>query len=217
MCSYLDAINSIASDTKDLPYFEVDHGRLKYFVQLTSILTIVSDNSGTGKTLLWDILRKYPGNRAKVKSNKRVVAIEMFCEITEDDNIFIIDEASECFTKAYISRFKDRLQTGKGCFVVLSRDAVFEDVAYSADDIKVLQSSNGIIRAVNKYQIFYKSGVPLTQHYFTEDSGSGNYFMSRLFGDVETTDGISNWEAAFKKLPETTTYFFDRCGCGSKN
>lgn len=51
-------------------YFELKLGRLSAKVELSYRITIVDDDSGVGKTRLYDAIRKYPGNRAKILRSK---------------------------------------------------------------------------------------------------------------------------------------------------
>ena len=198
-------------------YFELKLGRLSAKIDLSYRITIVDDDSGVGKTRLFDAIRKYPGNRAKINSDMPLVACDTITQIgNHSSSIIVIDEDCECLQSKFIKETIKIMINSDNYFCVLTRENKLAELAYSVDAIFKLRSKNGILTLIPKYPDFYKrnSGYPIDR-IMVEDSTTGFDFFSRLVKNCKSFKGKDNYERCFEGAKLGDLVIFDRIGFGS--
>lgn len=127
-------------------------------IVLDSHFTIVSDNSGTGKTYIHDVIENRGRNRINIECNLPVVTIRKVSEFGDlvEKSLVIIDEDAECIVNG-IDKLQEKVLNTNHVFLIFSRDKAFAGIPYSINDIKVVKSYKGTITLENKYPNYYEN------------------------------------------------------------
>ncbi len=202
-----------------LPYSVlVSHGHNKYQLDIDRKITVIQDNSGNCKTLLYKSIYGKKDNGVKISGN--IVAVNSvtdMIEYSEEADVFIIDEDSRCFDRNNGLFIKYLKEDTTHLFILITRDASIKWLPYSPDDIYVMYRSNGISKLRHKYgsPLYSTKTLNIINTCYIEDKTTGlSFFRKTLRVKTETFDGKSNWSRL--RGINNILFIFDRCGFGSE-
>lgn len=180
--------------------------RRSYTFYVDRQITILTGNSGIGKTslfnLLWDSI--FNGNGAvHIECEKEIIPIALPVKNwekvldTEKDSILLIDEVS---LPIYTKEFAEYINGNSNYFILITRE-LLENIPYSVKSVYTLNSEKNSITNVWEYSFdnVYKFGakhcISTIDTIVTEDSQSGYEFFSNVANEctlVKTSNGNSN-------------------------
>lgn len=155
----MNAANALLGNSvkKDIVFLDVDalqHG--KFHIELDRRFTIVSDNSGTGKSFLCEIVENRERNRIRVESSLPLYIVNEISDFLDikEKSLILMDENTKCIIDN-AKELQQIINNTDNLFLLFVRDDAFPKIPYSVDDIKIFKKSNQEITLVNKYPIFY--------------------------------------------------------------
>ena len=142
---------------KDIIFLDVDalqHG--KFHIELDRHFTVVSDDSGTGKSLLCEIIKNRKRNRIRVESSLPLRIVNEISDLSsiKEKSLILMDENADCVIDN-AKELQQIINSSDNVFLLFIRDDAFPKISYSVDDVKVFRKSNHKITLANKYPIFY--------------------------------------------------------------
>lgn len=185
---------------------DVNDGNVHYRLVLERQITIITGNSGTGKTSFYNLIydRVFRDNKGiSIESDVEVVPLALPPKNWErvlnpyDNSIIIIDETS----LAIHSKEFDAYVNGNNNYYILITRNPLTNLSYSVKSVFKLDSEKSEITNLWEYKLdnLYEFGtrriLKSTTDIVTEDSGTGYEFFSRLAGDyisVDSLDGAGN-------------------------
>lgn len=196
--------------------FKLEIGKLRFQASLERRVTVIDDDSGKCKTRIYDTVRRFPGNRAKIVSDLPVKAVTTTDDIMRLNvkSIIIIDEDCECLKDE--ERFYNCIVNSEHFFIIICRENVLHRIPYGVDDVKMLERTAGWLTLQPKYGHMYESnsGVAINK-VAVEDSTTGLLFFKHLCKDSFSYHGKMNWDKAINELGNGGLIVLDRCGFGS--
>ena len=177
---YMSAAD-VLNNTQDVVVLDVDGLRYgKFHIELNSHFTVVSDNSGTGKSYLCELVANRKRNRIRVNSSIPVYVINKISDFSDikERSLILIDEDAECVIDD-VKELQQIINNSDNVFLLFVRDEAFAEVPYSVDDIKILHSYKGTKELLNKYPVSYLNGCPKCDKHYIEDSTTGLTFFKR--------------------------------------
>lgn len=198
--------------------FSLKLGRLKFNAELKYRITVIDDESGKGKTCLFDAVKKYPGNRAVLTSSLKLQAVDNLNDIEDNDEkkIILIDEDCNCLQKNNIKETIKYISNSDNWFVLMTRENKLAQLAYSVDAIYEIVKKNTGLTIIPKYPKFYKknSKYPVDT-IMIEDSTTGLSFFKKCVENCESFLGKDNYKKCFDIVKYGKLIIFDRMGFGS--
>lgn len=172
----------------------VESRKVKYDFVIKRNITILTGDSGSGKTVLIDLIRDY-----KRFGNDSGVFLSCDCECKTIDNedwerqiketvnsIIFIDEGNRFLTS---KRFAELVQQSDNYYVIATREKL-PTLSYSVNEIYGFRQSGKFHEAKQKYNEIYHLYGEITEntdikpeYVITEDSNSGYEFFSKLCGN----------------------------------
>lgn len=196
----------------------VETSKIKYDFVIKRNITILTGNSGSGKTLLIDYIREY--RRYGIDSGVSV-SCDCDCRTLDDENwerqlqeisdsIIFIDEGNRFLLSR---RFAELVKTSDNYFVLATREKL-PAIPYSINEIYGFRKSGKYAETKQKYnEIYHLYGEFSTEHdidpklVITEDSNSGYEFYKELSRQKSinciSANGKSN---IIKKIQENLEY-----------
>ena len=112
--------------------FNLKLGRLKFSAELKYRITVIDDESGKGKTCLFDAVKKFPGNRAVLTSSLKLQAVDSLNDIENNNEkkIILIDEDCNCLQKNNIKETITSKSASIKCASILLLDEGFNSFLY---------------------------------------------------------------------------------------
>lgn len=191
---------------------DIKVNKMYYHLELTSKLTIIDAESGTGKTLLLNLIRENQDTR--IQCPVPVIPITTNSNFTEG-NIYILDEDAEVLRKDKLALTISLMSTVDAYFIIMSRERKLSWLPYSVDDIYTLTLTGGVLRLRKKYPQLYTHNRPLRiESVLTEDETTGLDFFKKIYSNAETTRGKDNVPQMVSDY-KNVLVIFDRCGFGS--
>lgn len=193
-------------------------GKFQFETKIDSRVIIVDDDSGKGKTVLFDIVNSYPGNRAKIISELPVIAGDRVHDfIDAEKSIVIIDEDCKCLQSPELDKTISVINNSDNIFILLTREIKLARLAYGVDNIYKLERKNNVMSLVRKYDYFYKkNSLKQIGKILVEDSTTGFTFFDKFDVDCVSFGGKDKIE---KNIPVCNAgnelVVFDRVGFGS--
>ncbi len=190
-----------------------------YSIHVDRRVSIISDDSCTGKSLLYDLVRNKALYKSDVSDN--VAAIDLVSDIVHfnDKKVFIIDETCACLHGESDSFNKVIASDTDHFYILVSREKDLTWLPFSPDDIFVFYTKNGLTSMKHKYAdplYLDKDCTSSIKICYVEDRGSDFSFMNNIIKDeinVESLDGKNNWYEI--KKSHNCLLIIDRCGAGS--
>lgn len=172
----------------------VESRKVKYDFVIKRNITILTGDSGSGKTVLIDLIRDY-----KRFGSDSGVFLSCDCECKTIDNedwekqieetvnsIIFIDEGNRFLTS---KRFAELVQQSDNYYVIATREKL-PTLSYSVNEIYGFRESGKFHEAKQKYNEIYHLYGEITEdsdinpeYVITEDSNSGYEFFSKLCGN----------------------------------
>ena len=172
----------------------VESRKVKYDFVIKRNITILTGDSGSGKTVLIDLIRDY-----KRFGSDSGVFLSCDCECKTIDNedwerqieeisnsIIFIDEGNRFLSS---KRFAELIQQSDNYYVIATREKL-PMLSYSVNEIYGFRESGKYHEAKQKYNEIYHLYGEITeddgikpQYVITEDSNSGYEFFSKLCGN----------------------------------
>lgn len=193
---------------------EIQSGPHHYILQLEDKLTVIDAPSGTGKTLLYNIIRYARVNHTKVICPLPVIAVTDNLAI-QDNNVYILDEELVYERGLNTSSLSETIANANSYFIVMSREKLLAGVPFSVDNIYTLIKTHDILKLHAKYPRFYELNRTLDiKSVIIEDSTSGYEFFRQIYGDKTISSyGKSNITKLVEHQQDVLV-IFDRCGFG---
>ena len=137
--------------------FNLKLGRLKFSAELKYRITVIDDESGKGKTCLFDAVKKFPGNRAVLTSSLKLQAVDSLNDIENNNEkkIILIDEDCNCLQKNNIKETIKYISNSDDWFVLMTRENKLAQLAYSVDAIYKIVKKSTELTISPKYQKLY--------------------------------------------------------------
>lgn len=189
-----------------------------FVLELENRITIIDDDSGTKKTLLWNILRNYPNNHAKLQTDCNLAAISVLEEIKDDsvNNIYILDEDAKCLEPKCVNTFLEIVKNSHSFFVIITRENKLVRLPYSIDSIYRLVKHHKVYKLQRAYGKFYENNsLQRIQKIIVEDSTTGLAFFKKIKYNSETMKGKDNWRSIRGKNLDGVLIVIDACGFGA--
>lgn len=179
----------------------VRHGKQRYCLSVDRKLSIIYDNSGTGKSNLTSLIENSFIDDSNVAISfsgcSRVRSLTaMTLEDTDFSAIpttaFIVDEYVKL---AHTKKFAQAIKDARHYFIIITRQLVeYKTLPYAVDSIYMLKIVKGTIVNVPYYSIpksrmLKKVDVFKANDYVTEDSKSSQYLFRKLFGFINPATG----------------------------
>lgn len=176
---------------KDSHRIIVESRKVKYDFTVKRNITILTGDSGSGKTVLIDLIRDY---RRYGSDSGVFLSCDRECrtidnedwerQISEISNsIIFIDEGNRFLTSR---KFAELVQKSDNYFVIATREKL-PMLSYSVNEIYGFRKSGKFHEARQKYNEIYhlygeisEQRMVCPQYVFTEDSNSGYEFFSEL-------------------------------------
>lgn len=185
----------------------VKNQHIQYTLELERNITILSGNSGTGKTTLVALLSDYEnlGKKSGVtiqcdKSCRVLSGIDWLVRLEQiRDSIVFVDEGNEFLSSVDFAR---AVKNSDNYYVLVTRESLYS-LPYSVDAVLELKKTRSKSkRTYNRAYPYYKNIPKFTEQLnsvnviLSEDSGSGFEMFSNIaerYGiAAETADGKSN-------------------------
>lgn len=162
----------------------VESKKVKYDFTVRRNITILTGNSGSGKTVLIDLIRDY---RRYGSDSGVVVSCDRDCRTIDNedwerqleelsDSIIFIDEGNRFLTS---KKFAELVQRSDNYFVLATREKL-PMLPYSISEIYGFRNSGKFHEAKQKYNEIYhlygeisEQGLIRPKYVITEDSNSG--------------------------------------------
>ncbi len=192
----------------------IKNNRLSYDFSFSGKFLVVTGDSGTGKSKLWELVRSYNMEPDAVEclGYPDLQAIEMVSELegakTKSGIVFFIDEFSPIFR--HPDRGKLFLESNN-FFVIIRRSIKLDDLPVSLDNFIYLK--NGVaVPVYPKAEHLVYAGRTL----ICEDSGSSYDFLKEIVGnkaEVSSASGRDRFVKMIKKISsKSVTLVYDRAG-----
>lgn len=213
---------------------------VSYRFNIVSKYTIICGDSGTGKSVLIDMIR-----RATVLANKRskrpaysIYSRFNFAVLTDDSSALgnwrvVLDNArsdtvvciDEDFSDLLDLEFQKAVTTSEALFIIVSRKSLI-GIPYGVSDIfEVVSDLSGkhhYLQSILKHKYYPIANLSVASLYnykftclVTEDSKSGYQFFNSFLKNVRTVAGKSNVCGDIKRS-HNTLYCIDGFGFGSE-
>ena len=212
----------------------VESKKVKYDFTVRRNITILTGNSGSGKTVLIDLIRDY---RRYGSDSGVVVSCDRDCRTIDNedwerqleelsDSIIFIDEGNRFLTS---KKFAELVQRSDNYFVLATREKL-PMLPYSISEIYGFRNSGKFHEAKQKYNEIYhlygeisEQGLIRPKYVITEDSNSGYEFFSKLSKQKNircmSANGKSNIISFLQKMDrkeETCLIIADGAAFGSE-
>lgn len=193
----------------------VESRKIKYDFTIKRNITILTGDSGSGKTVLIELIRDYrrygsdSGVHLSCDRECRTIDNEDWeRQISEiSDSIIFIDEGNRFLTS---KKFADLVQKSDNYFVIATREKL-PMLPYSVKEIYGFRKSGKFHEVKQKYNEIYhlygeisEERMIYPQYILTEDSNSGYEFFSELAKDsnikCESANGKSNIILRLQKM-----------------
>lgn len=168
-------------------HISLSNNRIRFDVDIYEKYTLLTGDSGTGKTTFWKMAKDSSIVKSGVKVNciYKIIAAEKFTDLTEELVIYVIDENSDIIDNL------DRLTEINAYFIIISRKQFFRK-----ETIKKFKQLSISVTSVIKFItisskhnvsecLYKKFNSKLTRYdiLFMEDSESSFSFFKQYFDD----------------------------------
>lgn len=169
-------------------HISLKNNRIKYDLDIYEKYTLLTGDSGTGKTTFWKMVKdsKVLKSGIKVECSYKVVVAEDIKDLSEEQVIYVVDENSE------IIDHLDKLTNINAYFIIISRKHFFQK-----ETLKKFKQLSVSVTSVIKFVkisekhnisecIYTKFNSALTKYdiLFTEDSESSFAFFKEYFKNI---------------------------------
>ena len=198
---------------------KISIGKKCFEINLFSKLSIIDDNSDTGKSYLYSLVDNFPGNHAKIQCDIPVVAVDSIYDFAgiKEKSIIVIDEDCKCLGTTFSNDLNELFQTLDCYFIIVCRNSTFARISHSVDDIYVFKAKQGKRVLEKKYPepLFQKNPPQRVKKIFIEDYTTGYTFFKFLRKDTNSFMGKDNIAKALESANDNDLIVLDRCGFGA--
>lgn len=195
----------------NIMHIEIVSNLIKFRTNLTSKLTIVSDESYKGKTATLNLLKSFLDSKTVISCELPVILVENTTNL-RDGCVLLIDEKFIEATSVKLLEFA--FKNLESYFLIVTRYS-FKSVHYSIDSIKKFSVVDSYNILVTKYEPLYVNAInKLFEQIYIEDSTTGLAFFKRINSNIVTTHGKDNYNI-IPNNHKRTLFILDRCGFGS--
>ena len=198
--------------------FNLKLGRLKFSAELKYRITVIDDESGKGKTCLFDAVKKFPGNRAVLTSSLKLQEVDSLNDIENNNEkkIILIDEDCNCLQKNNIKETIKYISNSDDWFVLMTRENKLAQLAYSVDAIyKIVKKSTELTISPKYQKLYTKNSKYPIDTIMIEDSTTGFSFFKKCVENCESFYGKDNYKRCFNIVKYGKLIIFDRMGFGA--
>ena len=193
----------------------VESRKIKYDFTIKRNITILTGDSGSGKTVLIELIRDY---RRYGSDSGVFLSCDRDCRTIDNedwerqiseisDSIIFIDEGNRFLTS---KKFANLVQNSDNYFVIATREKL-PMLPYSVNEIYGFRKSGKFYEARQTYNEIYhlygeisEQGIIYPQYVITEDSNSGYEFFSELSKERDIScipaNGKSNIISSLQKV-----------------
>ena len=180
---------------KDRVSFNIKNNRINFKFQIERNVTIISGDSGTGKTKLFNMVRNYELYGKKdsgitLNCKKNCITLvdkeDWFGKLNlTKDSIVFIDEASE-FLRT--QEFAKAIQESDNYYVIITREAL-PQIPYSIDSIKEIIKNGATPELKKIYSNISLKDITKYKYdvLITEDSEAGYQLFEIVAGKVQAS------------------------------
>ena len=179
---------------------------INYEIEFNRKVTIIQGDSGTGKTKIVEIFRRFVESKAASVSTSNGVKVEVFFPnirwetiINSSENrLFIIDEECKWITS---KRFTELVHRSNNYFIIISRDPL-KGLNYSYKEIYEMKKSGKFNKTVRKYDSYINTNLDKRcEVVLVEDSNSGlEFYKSHIQRDIVSTEGKAKFTKAIEDI-----------------
>lgn len=181
---------------KGIYSFRVKDRNLVYDISVGRNITIINDESATGKSELVRLISRYirlgVGSGVFIEGNCNVIAITYDTSITTEffskpNTVFIVDEeVNAVTTKEFAEVLKET-----GAYVILINREKIPTLPYSIQEIYGVHKSGKYHTLYKLYKDYYSNNDIVTR-VLTEDGKSSYYALRRVYDSLEVSSAKGN-------------------------
>ena len=180
---------------------EIDAGKFKVRHEIHNKFSILTGNSGIGKTTIWDFIygSLIIQNDIIVKSPKSIIALDRNVTVETlalySDNIIALDEDAQIL---HLPNTASLLTQSNNYFMIVTRK-MLKSLPVALNDYRTVEYDNGVYQTVPIFKQENKRYFSSVKRVLTEDSDAGLIFLQRYGIYCESSNGNASLAHKVKK------------------